>query len=300
MKRLLSYKTSSKIKPYLFISPFYIWYAVIGIYPLLYGLWLGFMKQKSTNEMVYVGFDNYAKLIRDERFWKAMINTVEYTCGSLFVILPIALLVALALKSKAVEKIKGVVSSILFSPNVTSVLVVSIVFGYLLKTQDGVINALLESIGIKPIKFLFDTRWAIPSIIIMGTWRYVGINSLYFLAGLQNIPEEIIEASTIDGATPWRRFWSITLPMLKPVMTFIVFQAIVGSFGIFGEPYLLSKVSGGNIGGINDSMLFPTVYMYIKAFRESNFGYGAAVGYMLSVFILLVTLVQLQLFREKD
>ena len=268
---------------------------MVGLYPLFYGFWLGMNKQTSVGQFRFIGFDNYINVVLDERFWKSITNTIYYTCGSLFIILPLAFLMAMLLNNKAIAKVKGAVSTVIFTPNVTSAIVVSIVFTFLMKS-DGVINGLLKNLGLDPIKFLLDPKWAIPSVILLGTWKYVGVNSLFFLAGLQNIPAEIKEAAKIDCRTRFQELIHITLPMLKPIMTFIVFQAIVGSFNIFGEPFLLAKSGAGP----NDSFLFPTVYLYLSGFRLSNVSYASAIGYVLTIIIFIVTLLQMNLFQRKD
>ncbi len=285
-----------KIAPYLFISPFFIVYAVIGIYPMLYGFWISFQKQlKTSSGWEFIGLRNYERVLGDDLFWKSLYNVIYYTCGSLFVILPVALLIAHLLNNRFLSKVKGPLTTILFTPNVTSVLVVSIVFSYILRTEGGVINSILGIFGVPQISFLLDPKWGVPSIILLGLWRYVGINSIYFLVGLKDIPEEIRESATLDGANSFQQLIFVTLPLLRPIMTFIVFQAIIGSFNIFGEPFLLA----GRNGGTQSCMLFPTMYLYTKGFGEFNFGFAAAMGYLLTVLMFGITMIQLKIFSDK-
>ena len=232
-------KRKKKLIPYLFISPFFILYAIFGLYPALAGGLTSF--QTKTGSFTA---ENYQVVFTDDRFWKAISNAFTYMLGSIFIILPVALLAALMLNSKFMGKKSGFVSTVFFVPNVTSVIVVGIVFKLILRTNNGMINTALQAIGLtdRPIKFLSDPMWAIPSILLIGCWRYFGINSLYFLSGLQAIPSELGEAARIDGAGRWKEFWYITLPLLKPIMTYIVFVAITGSFAMFGE---VPKVQAG-------------------------------------------------------
>ena len=162
------------------------------------------------------------------------------------------------------------------------------------------INTALQAIGLtdRPIKFLSDPMWAIPSILLIGCWRYFGINSLYFLSGLQAIPSELGEAARIDGAGRWKEFWYITLPLLKPIMTYIVFVAITGSFAMFGE--VLTLVQNGSAVGSRDSMLFPIIYLYNTMFKNNQINRAAAMGYVLAVILVVITTVQRYLFREKE
>lgn len=204
------------------------------------------------------------------------------------------------LNSKFMGKKSGFVSTVFFVPNVTSVIVVGIVFKLILRTNNGMINTALQAIGLtdRPIKFLSDPMWAIPSILLIGCWRYFGINSLYFLSGLQAIPSELGEAARIDGAGRWKEFWYITLPLLKPIMTYIVFVAITGSFAMFGE--VLTLVQNGSAVGSRDSMLFPIIYLYNTMFKNNQINRAAAMGYVLAVILVVITTVQRYLFREKE
>lgn len=288
------YGQKRRLLPYLFISPFFVFYAIFGLYPFLSGFVLS-MQKKGT----FIGFSNYQNILTDTRFWKAISNAALYTLGSVFIILPVALLAALMLNSAYMGKKRGTASTIFFIPNVTSVLVVGIVFKFILKTNGGPVNYLFQLIGLtdQNIKFLTDPKWAIPSLIFIGTWRYFGVNSLYFLSGLQGIPVELGEAARIDGANKWQEFWRVTFPLLKPIMTYIVFTAITGSFALFGEVYTLV---GSNSTGARDSMLFPVVYLYNMMFKDNQMNLAATLGYVLAVILLIITSIQRYAFREKD
>ena len=283
-----------KILPYLFICPFFILYAIFGLYPLASGL----VMSLQDNEL-FVGIANYQNVLTDDRFWKSILNAALYTLGSVFIILPVALGAAVMLNSKLMGKLKGPMSTTFFIPNVTSVLVVGIVFKYILKTNGGILNELLQAVGLidKNIRFLNDPNWAIPSLVIIGTWRYFGVNSLYFLSGLQSISSDLGEAARIDGANAWQEFWRIKFPLLKPIMVFIVFTAITGSFAMFGEVYTLVG-SGGT--GARDSMLFPVVYLYNTMFRDNKMNEAATMGYVLAVILLIITSIQRYVMRDKD
>lgn len=288
-------KRKKKLIPYLFISPFFILYAIFGLYPALAGVLTSF--QTKTGSFTA---ENYQVVFTDDRFWKAISNAFTYMLGSIFIILPVELLAALMLNSKFMGKKSGFVSTVFFVPNVTSVIVVGIVFKLILRTNNGMINTALQAIGLtdRPIKFLSDPMWAIPSILLIGCWRYFGINSLYFLSGLQAIPSELGEAARIDGAGRWKEFWYITLPLLKPIMTYIVFVAITGSFAMFGE--VLTLVQNGSAVGSRDSMLFPIIYLYNTMFKNNQINRAAAMGYVLAVILVVITTVQRYLFREKE
>lgn len=281
-----------KYYPYLFISPFFILYLIFGIYPMLSGIGISL-----TNDRGSLGLQNYQAVFADEKFWKAITNVLAYMVGSMFIILPIALLAAILLNSKTMEKRKGAVSTIFFIPYVTPIIVVGIVFKLIFRTNKGIINTALMSLNLidRPIKFLTDPAWGIPVIIIICCWRYFGLNSLYFLSGLQGIPEELGEAAKIDGANKWNTFRYITLPLLKPIATFVVFTSITGSFSIFGEVMTLT-----NSTGAKDCMLYPMIYLYNTMFKNNQTAKAAAMGFVIAAIVMLITSVQRWLFREKD
>jgi len=280
--------------PYLFISPFFILYTVFGLYPFVSGLILSLQKKD-----LFVGFSNYQSVLTDTRFWKAISNASLYMLGSIFIILPIALLAALLLNNTLIHRIRGIVSTVFFVPNVTSVIVIGITFKVILRTNNGVINQILMNLGLisKSISFLRNPSWAVWSMIFIGAWRYFGVNSLYFLSGLQNIPGELNEAARIDGASKWQEFAHITLPMLKPISTYIIFTAITGSFSIFGE---VLTMLGSDSTGARDSMLYPVLYLYNTMFRDGNMYKAATMGYVIAVILLLITSIQRALMRDKD
>jgi arabinosaccharide transport system permease protein len=284
--------------PYLFISPFFIGYAIFFLYPVLWALYLSFFQQIGIGAPAkWVGLGNYIRLFSDDRFIKAVVNTTYYAAGSLFLILPAALLLGVVFNMR---NLRGSTFFRLFyfTPNITSGVVVAAIFGLVFDTEYGLLNNwLLGPLGLPKIRWLQDAVFIMPAIIVLGIWRYTGINALYFLAGLQNIPHELNEAAQIDGATRWQAFRHITLPLLRPVILFTVIIAIIGSYNLFGEPFLLV----GAEGGPRNAALFVTMYLYLNGFRYMKFGYASAIGYALTIIILVLSLIQLRLlgaFRE--
>jgi ABC-type sugar transport system permease subunit len=176
--------------------------------------------------------------------------------------------------------------------------VVAIIFGLVFNYEYGLINNyLLKPFGLESVRWLQEPVYIMPAMIILGLWRYTGINALYFMAGLQNISPEVKEAAIIDGASRWQAFRFVTLPLLRPVMIFVMTFAIVGSYNLFGEGAVLV----GAEGGPSNAGLFMTMYLYLTGFRFLKFGYAAAIGYALALIILVLTLIQLRIlgvFRE--
>lgn len=290
--------TSRRLAPYLFISPFFVGYAIFFVYPTLWALYLSFFRKDGVaSTPTFVGFRNYLSLLSDELFIKALTNTSYYAAGSIFIIVPAALGLALVLVAPRLPW-REFFRFFFFSPNITAGVVVAIIFRLVFESEYGLLNNyILAPLGLEPVRWLREPAAIMPAIILMGLWRYTGINALYFMAGLQNIPTEIKEAAVIDGATRWQLFRHITLPLLRPVMIFVLTFAIIGSYNLFGEPAVLL----GAEGGPRNAGLFMTMYLYVTGFRFLKLGYAAAIGYALALIILLLTLLQLRVlgvFRE--
>jgi ABC-type sugar transport system permease subunit len=284
-----------KIAPYVFISPFFIGYAVFFLIPVIQSLRLSFFKQDGINsEATFVGFANYIRLFtKDDLFITSLLNTTYYALGSIFIIVPLALILALILHWPKL-RFREFFRLFFFTPNITSGVVVGIIFGLVFEQDYGLINNfLLAPLGIEGVRWLRDPNWVMPSIILLGVWKFTGINALYFLVGLQNIPPTIKEAARIDGANSWQVFWHITLPLLRPVLAFVLTFAIIGSYNLFAEPVTLVDGSGGP----RNAGLTITMYLYNRGFRELKMGYASAIGYSLAVIIVLLTILQLRLIR---
>ncbi|MDR2302985.1 MAG: sugar ABC transporter permease [Treponema sp.] len=280
-----------QVQPYLFISPFFIMFTIFGLYPLISGIAISLQERGA-----FAGLANYKKIIADNLFKISISNAFLYTLGSIFIILPAALGAALLLHSKLMGAKSGPACTIFFIPNVTSVILVGIVFKYILRERGGVLNAILDLVFLGPYNFLTDPKYAIGVMVFIGIWRYFGVNSLYFLSGLQSIPPELGEAARIDGASPWQEFWRIKFPLLKPIMKFIVFVAITGSFALFGD--VIAMI--GYTGGPRNSYLYPVIHLYNTMFRQNQVNYAAAVGYVIAVILLILTTLQRTVIMKDD
>lgn len=283
-----------KAAPYLFISPFFIGYAVFFLLPVALSLRLSFFKQDGiTSEPRFIGFNNYERLLKDDLFIQSLLNTTYYALGSIFIIVPLALGLALLLSIPRL-RLREFFRLFFFTPNITSGVVVGIIFGLVFNEQYGLINNfLLTPFGIEPVRWLRDPNWVMPSIIILGVWKFTGINALYFMVGLQNISPDLKEAARVDGANRWQVFRYVTLPLLRPVLAFVLTFAIIGSYNLFAEPATLV----GNNGGPNNAGLTITMHLYNTGFRELKMGYASAIGYALAVIIIVLTVFQLFLVR---
>ncbi len=281
------------IAPYLFILPFFLIYGTFFLYPVISSFILSFYKSVGIGSRTFVGASNYVQLANDPRYLKALVNTTVYTLASVFILSPLALALAMTVRSFLVPSpnMQSFYRIAFFLPNLTSFVVIALMFALIFNKDFGLLNQALAGLGLPKIGWLRDTRFAMPSIVMVAIWTFLGINSLYFLSGLQAIPEEINEAAAIDGATRPQAFWHVTLPLLRPTILFVVVQAVIFSYQLFDLPYLLTA------GGPSDATLTLAMYLYQTGFSRFNMGYAAAIGYSLAMIAIIVSIFQFGLFR---
>ena len=238
-----------------------------------------------------VGFRNYLDLLNDPLFWKALKNTLYFLFVGGPLSIAVSLATALMLQSKLV-KFKSFFRIAFFTPVVTTLVAVGVVWRFVYHPRFGLLNYALSFLGIGQTDWLGDPSWAMPAIILMAVWKNFGYNMVIFIAGLQNIPRELYEAAEIDSANKWQQFYSVTLPMLAPTTVFITVITLIGYIQLFAEPYVMTQ------GGPLNSTLSIVLYMYQQGFRWWNMGYSAAVAFVLFVIILVVSAVQSQLNKR--
>jgi multiple sugar transport system permease protein len=241
----------------------------------------------------FVGLRNYSHLLSTPDFWNALKNTLYFAFVGGPLTIAVALGAALLLNSKLV-RFKGLFRTIYFTPFVTTLVAVAIVWKYLYHTQYGLFNFVLGKFGISPVDWLGDPHWAMPAIILMAVWKSFGYNMLIFIAGLQAIPEELYDAAEIDGASTSRQFFSITLPMLAPTLVFVGVVTMIGYFQLFAEPYVMTQ------GGPLRSTTSVVLLMYEEGFRWWRMGYAAAIAFVLFIVILIATMIQFRLQKERE
>jgi multiple sugar transport system permease protein len=241
----------------------------------------------------FVGLGNYVRLLQTPLFWQALKNTFYFALLGGPLSIAVSLAAALLLDSKLV-RFKGFFRTVYFSPFVTTLVAVAIVWRYLYHAKYGLINYALAWVGLGPIDWLGDPHWAMPAIILMAVWKNFGYNMLIFIAGLQSIPDELYEAAELDGASWSQRFHHVTLPMLGPTLLFVGVITMIGYFQLFAEPYVMTQ--GGPLRATTSVVLL----MYEEGFRWWRMGYAAAVAFVLFLVILVATLVQFRLQREAE
>jgi cellobiose transport system permease protein len=276
---------------YAFISPFYLLYAVFGLFPLLYGLWLSLHKWDGISPMKWVGAANYIKLLTDDIWWQAIYNTIWLFVGATIPQLIIALVLAFIINTPYVRG-KDFFRAAFFAPNVASAVAVGLIFGALLGTRYGMLNYALSFLGIEPIDWLGSAAWLKPSIVMVIIWQWTGYSMIIFLAGLQAINQELYEAARVDGALTRDIFRHITLPLLRPVILFQVILSIIGAMQIFDIPVLLAGGTQSSApGGTDRAGLTALVLIYWTAFKYTNFGYAAALAVALFILIIAFTVI---------
>lgn len=270
------------LAPYLFISPFYILFGLFLLVPIVIGFYLSFTDWAGFGAPQFTGLANYQRLFRDDQFYQSLLNTLFFVLVSMLIVVPAALLVAQALHARGLRA-RDMFRLIYFTPIVLSPIVIVLIFQLIFDKNFGLINAVLRAVlGLGGIDWLGSAWWARVSVSILIIWRWTGYLVIFFLAGLQGVPAELLEAAQIDGAGPVKRFLNVTLPALRPVTAFVVVTSLVGSAQIFEEPYLLTG------GGPNNATLSIAQYIYREAFQRQEIGYASSAGVVLFVIVFII------------
>jgi arabinosaccharide transport system permease protein len=272
------------------MAPFLIFFLAFRIWPVINAFILSFQEVQGIGVSEWTGFSNYTYLLKDPSFLKSMRNTTLYTVGILIFLVPLPLIYSQLLFSGVVVR-SNLIRLLIFLPVLTSLVVAGTVFRLLL-APDGILNSALMAIGLPGPRWLEVAELAVPSMVLVATWRWTGMNIIYFTSGLTNVPHEVFEAASIDGANGLQRFLHITVPMLKPVTVFVVTLTLIGGFQVFAEPYVLfSQGESPGQGGLTIAL-----YLYRQAFRSFNMGYASTIGVVLAIIIMMISLVQFRLF----
>lgn len=283
------------IAGYSFMAPTIIVMGIFIILPITYALFLAFNKVRILGDFSYrfIGLKNFIRMASDERVWIALKNTAEYVA----IVVPIQTILALilALILNAPIKGKNFFRIIFFLPTVTSSAVLTLIFMWIYNSN-GLLNNLLAFFHLPTYNWLGDPSVALKSIMLMNIWSTAPFYMVIYLAALQDIPESLYEAATLDGANRFDQFVSITLPLLKPVTFFIVVMGVIGTFQLFDQSYIFSAGSGGP----NNSTLTVVLLIYQYAFKSLDMGYAAALALMLAGVIMLATLIQRYFFKEEN
>ena len=281
--------------PYLFLLPYLLITAVFFLYPLVYASVLAFYQTSGPTQRAFVGVSNFLFVVRDPDFHTALKNTAFFTLCSLCLQLPLSLGLAMLLNAKD-DRTKAFFRLAIFAPNLVGQVFVGILFSILFTPRYGLFNRFLQQLtgwGLEQ-QWLTDPTMVMPAVVIASLWMYVGFNMIYFLAALQNVDPSLIEAAKIDGAGPGHVFWNVTLPAIAPVAIFVVVTSTIGSFQLFELPYALLQITTSPYGPKNSGLTI-VGYLYQHAFDSGDLGTAAAVGWLLTLMILVVSLIQIRL-----
>ena len=275
------------IAGYLFLLPNLIGFLIFSLIPIAATFGLTLTDWNLIGTRTFVGLDNYLKLVNDKLFWQTARNTVAYTVGAV----PAGVFIAFWLALLLNRKMRGVVffRTVFFLPHVTLTVAIAIVWAWIYHPELGLLNYLLGLIGIDGPRWLQSTTWAMPAIIIMSNWKGIGYAMLIFLAGLQAIPQELLEAATIDGASPFQRLRHIVVPLLAPTTFFILVTSFIGAMQAFDQFYVMTQ------GGPAYSTTTLVMYIFQNGFEWFQMGYAATVAVVLFACIFVITALQWRL-----
>jgi ABC-type sugar transport system permease subunit len=287
-----SQRRRAALQGWIFILPNFIGFAILTLVPVLILFYMAFTKWNIFGGSEWIGFDNFTRLFGDKSFHKALINTLYYTAIHVPLTLAISLGMALLFNTKL--RALAFFRTAAFFPYITSIVAVAVVWNMLFSPDNGVINQALMAIGVEnPPGWTTSSTWAMPAVIIVGTWREAGYYMLLFLAGLQTVPKELGEAARMDGANIWQRFTNITLPCLRPTTYFVTVILTIQSLKIFD---LVLVMTGGGPG---QSTLVLSQFIYNQGFIYNQFGYGASAAVILFIIAVSVTIAQ-YLFNKRS
>ncbi len=303
-RRRLQRRTGNMLIPYLFIAPHFIFFLVFVAYPFFYGLYTSFFKYDFLRPQAkqFVLLDNYAKLftpgsVQFPVFWNALGNTLEFVLYSVLPLVAIPLLLAVLLNTRVPGK--NFFRGLYFAPWVLSSAVVGLLGFWIFQSQGGLISYYLVQLGLTPPRWLSTMPWAWVSIVLMTIWWTLGFNMIILLAALQDIPRHLYESASLDGASNWRQFVSITLPILRPVLVFVIIITIIASFNLFAQPFFMTgggpAQAGG--GGATEPVM---LRIYREGFERNQLGMAAAMSFIVATIMIVFSYTNFRLFRTRD
>ena len=276
----------------LFLAPTVIGLGLFTFLPILASVVLAFFSWDIITPPRFVGLENFADIATDPTIRVSFLNTIGFVVVAVTLQLAVALVLAVLVNTKMPGLLKSFFRSVLFFPLVLSAASVSIIMGYLFNENFGLVNHVLNLLGMADVPWLTSTHGAMIVVVLVYVWQNFGFSFLLFLGGLSSIPKEVYEAAQVDGATGWKQFWRITFPLVSPTTLVASVMAIISALQIFDQPYVLTR------GGPGDSTRTAVMVIYESAFKQLEFGRASAIGIVLTVVIMLVTAIQFRLSRR--
>jgi ABC-type sugar transport system permease subunit len=280
--------------PYVFLAPFLAVFSVFLVYPLFQSVFLSLEQTFGPQYKTFVFLHNYTELLRDPMFYKAVKNTAIFSCASVLIQMPLSLGLAIFLNRPDIRG-RAFFRLIFFSPSLIGAVFVGVMFGIIFGKRTGLLNIVLNHLIGFNIDFPWLQEYVMISLILASLWMWTGFNMIYFLAALQNVDKDLMEASKIDGAGGWDRFVHVILPAIRPVAGFVVLLSIIGSFQLFELPYLLLN----NSAGAEDKGLTIVMYLYQTGFETGDLGYASAIGWLLAIILIGLAVIQRRLSRSE-
>ena len=279
-----------KVVPYLYILPNMILFFTFMIIPIIMSFYYSTVKWNGMGKPKFIDIQNYLYIFHDKVFIKSIFNTIYYTAATVPILMVLALFFAVLLNSKI--PLRGIIRSSIYAPAVVSTVAVGTVFTWIFQDQLGLINYIITSMGGTAIKWANDPRFAMIMLIMATVWQRTGYNMVIYLAGLQSIPTEMMEAATIDGANTWQKFRFVTLPLLKNTHMFVMITCMINAFRSFDLVYTMTQ------GGPLNSTKTIVMYVYEQAFAKNYYGRAAAAGIVLFVFMVVLTVIRFKIEQE--
>lgn len=279
---------------YLFVSPFFLGFAVFGLAPILYTLYLSFTKWDGFSDPAFIGLKNYTRLLQDSFFYQSIFNTLVIWIISIVPQLVLALVLALILNEKFIRG-KHFFRAVYYFPHIITPVTLGVMFSLMFDWQTGSVNKILMNIGLidQPVNWFNSPWWSRTIVALVTCWQYFGFNMIVFIAGLQSIPEEVYEAAEVDGATRLQSTMKITLPMLRPVFLFTFITSVIGGLQIFDSALMI-----GN--GPDNATRTMVMYLYETAFKNFDYSYGATIAYGIFIVVMFFTLITAKASKLKD
>lgn len=295
-KKLSGRKRDERVAAYIFVAPAVILLIAFLVVPMIYTVYFSGFKYQimRPDAMKFIGLENYQKLFSDKNFWLALKNTVYFTV----IVVPCQCVLALALALLVSKKFRGVAvfRTMYFAPQLTSMVDISVLWSVLYNANPntGLINSILVSLGMSPIKFLSDASTAMNSIIFMSAWQGAGYQMMIFLAGLQGIPRDQYEAASVDGATKFKQFLYITIPGLKGTIKYVIMITMIQAMKLFTQPYIMTQ------GGPKNSTKTLVYYIYTQGFQKGNFGYACSIAAVFFVIVVCMSMAMKKVTAATD
>lgn len=282
---------------YLFMLPLIVGIVVFSIYPMINAFILSLHRSANSSKGYWVGLANYQYVLEDPSFWESLYNTVYMGALSVVTGVGFSFILATIINNLLSTRVKNLFKAIFFLPNVVSAVATSIVFTFLFyPSREGVLNYIVGMFGMEPVGWFTNPTFAPLSIVLMSLWSSLGYNTIIFIAGLQGVPRDLYEAADVDGASPLKKWFYITIPYMRSIFVFMFIIGIINSMKRFSDVWLI----GGTAGNPGGSLLTSVLYIYRNAFLSSQMGVASAASYLLFIFILLLTVSMLFFNRKKD